>query len=261
MGETSIEWADFTFNPWIGCTKVSRGCTFCYADRDNNHYQWNPAGWGPHAPRKRTSVQNWKKPLKWNKDAEAEGVKKHVFCASLADVMDDHWSISSEWRRDLYDLVDATPNLIWMFLTKRPENLEEFTPTDWLVEFPSNVWLGISAEDQESFDKRWPVFEEAIRYLRAPVSFLSLEPLLEGIDISAALTSSYFGGDTRAVDWVIAGAESGTKPRDVELDAFRDLRDQCVKADVDFFLKQVRINEQLVKMPVLDGVVWNQRPE
>src|SRR3954467_8278642 len=94
MGEvTNIEWTDHTWNPWIGCQKVSPGCDHCYAETQNNHRKWNGGTWGPHAPRKRTSAANWKKPITWNNQADYfhrfNGRRQRVFCASLADVFDN----------------------------------------------------------------------------------------------------------------------------------------------------------------------------
>jgi protein gp37 len=125
VAETTIEWTrgpngepGFTFNPWIGCTKVSEGCTNCYAARQDTFRSWTPEGWG--GPRRRTSVANWKGPLQWNAQAEREGRRYRVFCASLADVFDNQ--VPDEWREDLFGLIAATPNLDWLVLTKRVGN-------------------------------------------------------------------------------------------------------------------------------------------
>lgn len=110
MGEnTAISWADHTFNPWIGCTKVSAGCKNCYAAAQDKFRSWTPEGWGAGKPRKLTSEANWQKPLQWNRQAEREGVRYRVFCASLADVFDSE--VSDVWRDDLFFLIDSTPDL------------------------------------------------------------------------------------------------------------------------------------------------------
>lgn len=127
MKNTSIEWADHTFNPWIGCTKVSPGCANCYAEAMDSRFHGNKH-WGKGAPRRRTSEANWKQPLRWNDEAGVEGWQRsfsvghrpRVFCASMADWLDDE--IPAEWRVDLFQLVAATENLDWLLLTKRPEN-------------------------------------------------------------------------------------------------------------------------------------------
>src|SRR5581483_1094173 len=145
---TKIEWCDHTFNPWMGCTKVSPGCANCYAETMMDH-RYGKVRWGKGKPRQRTSSANWKLPLKWNKklsyrctscgtvfpDSELEEVlgwecldcntvcspvRPRVFCASLADWLDDEVPI--EWLADLLALIYSTPNLDWLLLTKRPQN-------------------------------------------------------------------------------------------------------------------------------------------
>ena len=120
MAENSgIEWTDHTFNPWTGCTKVSPACDHCYAEawsKRSGHVEW-----GPHGERRRTKT--WGNPVKWNRKAGHEGKRFRVFCASLADVFDNHRSIQFDWRRDLYQLIDDTPNLDWLLLTKRQEHV------------------------------------------------------------------------------------------------------------------------------------------
>ena len=156
MAENSaIEWTDHSFNPWIGCTRVSPGCVHCYAETlaDKRH-GW--VAWGPKGNRKRTAPANWRKPLTWNRRAEREGVRYRVFCASLADVFDPHPSIPQEWRAELWALIQETPSLDWQLLTKRPENVMRMVPALWQVEFPPNVWIGTSVEDQERADERIP---------------------------------------------------------------------------------------------------------
>ena len=139
MAEFSkIEWTDHTFNPWIGCQHVSPGCDHCYAETQNNFRKWNGGTWGPHAPRKRTSEANWRKPLQWARDAANRGKSARVFCASLADVFDNQ--VAPAWRVDLFELIRETPQLDWLLLTKRPENIRKMLPLDWMDGYP-NVWL------------------------------------------------------------------------------------------------------------------------
>jgi protein gp37 len=156
MGEYSkIEWCDHTFNPWIGCQKVSPGCDHCYAEAMMDH-RYKKVQWGPHGERKRTSEQYWKKPIQWNAQARTfrkeNGHRPRVFCASLADVFDNQ--VASSWRNDLFALIRKCNKLNWLVLTKRPENIEKMLPSDWGDGY-SNVWLGTTAEDQTRFDFRW----------------------------------------------------------------------------------------------------------
>ncbi len=246
MGEkTRIAWCDYTFNGWIGCTKVSAGCKYCYAERENNHYHWNPAGWGPNAPRKLTSDANWKMPLKWNKAAAAAGVIRRVFCSSLADVFDPE--VSPLWKVRLFSLIDACKNLEWLLLTKRPENIKNDLPWKWIEFPPENVRLMVTAENQEMADRRIPILLDSWHGKNG----ISVEPMLSNIELPhyySALTKedeenggpifTYLGIDGKYIDWVICGGESGTNARPMHPDWARSLRDQCAIAGVPFLFKQ-----------------------
>lgn len=248
MGENSaIEWTDHTFNPWIGCTKVSPGCDRCYAET----LATNRLGvaWGPHADRRRTAESTWRQPLAWNRKAQREGRPARVFCASLADVFDNN--APSGAREALWDLIDATPYLDWLLLTKRPQNIARMLPHNYM---PPNIWLGTTVETQQEAERRIPHLLE----VPAKVRFLSCEPLLGPVDLErievprvygSALMGSLTGirrdhhgrtldvGHPR-IHWVIAGGESGPGARPSHPDWFRSLRDQCSAAGVPFFFKQ-----------------------
>jgi protein gp37 len=242
---TKIEWADSTFNCWIGCTAIAPACDFCYAEAEARRRKW--AQWGNH-PRHRTSVAYWKEPLKWQRDAGAffaeHGRKRRVFCASLADVFDNQ--VDPTWRDDLWSLIRATPDLIWMLLTKRPQNIEKMRPDYW-NEIRGHVWLGTTVEDQ---DHDLNILHLATH--DAAVRFISYEPALGPLDVSwamgnrLALASRYLergmfspGLETlHPLDWVIAGGESGPQARPSDPRWFRSLRDQCAAAGVPFLFKQ-----------------------
>lgn len=225
MAENSkIEWTDHTFNPWVGCTKVSPGCDHCYAEgwaKRSGQVQW-----GNH-PRKRTSLANWNQPRRWAKAARGSGVRPRVFCASLADVWDNQ--IPVEWRRDLFHLIWETPQLDWLLLTKRPENIAKML---WpaigeaeLWPWP-NVWLGTTAEDQKHYDRRWPVLRE----IPAAVRFISYEPAIGPVDILDA---------EQKPDWVICGGESGHGARMMQPVWARRIHEQCAVSGTAFFMKQM----------------------
>lgn len=121
MSENSkIEWTDHTFNPFLGCTKVSPGCDHCYAENLMDT-RLHKVVWGQHGKRVRTSAATWREPIRWNaRHAEffaAHGRRQRVFCASLADVFDN--AVDPAWRGDLFRLIADTPNLDWLLLTKR----------------------------------------------------------------------------------------------------------------------------------------------
>lgn len=229
-----------TFNVVIGCTKVSPACKFCYAERLDN--RWGGKNWGPNAPRQIMSDDYWKKPLMWDKEAKAAGIQRKVFCSSMADWAEDHPALVNE-RAKLFALIEATPNLIWLLLTKRPENIMRFIPDEWKRVPPKNVWYGTTVE---SPDYMWRVDElcKVPAYLR----FVSLEPLLAPVDMSPYLRSLFLGvpifsdriGARGGIHWVITGGESGAK-NDIRLSSphwFFSLRDQCKNAVVPFYFKQ-----------------------
>lgn len=245
MSENSgIVWTDHTFNPWIGCTKVSQACDFCYAEAWDKRFKGER--WGPHAPRTRTKT--WGTPVKWQKQAKAEGRRYRVFVASLADVFDNHRSIDPSWRRELWALIRSCPDLDFLLLTKRPENIEKFLPDDWGNGYP-NVWLGATVENQKAADR-----VGALTRVPAVVHFLSMEPLLGPVDLS-----EHIGG----LEWVIAGGESGKSHRVPDPDWFRSLRDQCAAEDVPFLFKQWEGDDQnaiKAKGRALDGVIHDGYP-
>lgn len=226
---SNIEWTTHTFNPWIGCQKVGPGCDNCYAEAwDARGLQKRESRWGAHADRTRTSAGNWSKPLAWNRAARAciaVGLERpRVFCASLADVFDNHPSIRPEWRADLWAMIRATPNLDWMLLTKRPGNIAGMLPPDWGQGYP-NVWLGCTVVNREEMLRDGP----KLKRVPARVRFWSVEPLLGDIgEIPCDLLP----------DLVIVGGESGPRARPMHPDHVRSLRDQCVAAGVSFFFKQ-----------------------
>jgi protein gp37 len=254
------------FNPWIGCQKVSPGCQNCYAARDNNRYQWVPE-WGKDY--RLTSEANWKKPIQWAKEAVKDGVTKRVFCASLADVFDE--KVPEHWRARLWQLIDETyriGGLEWLLLTKRPENISTRIPMN--VYHLNNIRIGITCENQEMADKRIPMLLNSW----TGKNFISVEPMLSKINFDEVLLNngdqviqwdnpSIPSGWDEYIDWIICGCESGAnmKPgRPCNIDWIRSLRDQCEAAHVPFFLKQMEVDGNLVKEPVLDGRKWLEFP-
>ena len=241
MGITTISWTataqpdgsvtpGFTYNPWIGCHRVSPACAHCYADTlATNRMGLDVWDRKTPRPRKMMSEAYWHNPLKWEKAAAATGQRAKVFCASMADVFEDHPDVL-EARHRLWHIVDATPHLDWLVLTKRPENVLGMVPFRWCNKgkWPDNVWLGTSVENQHFADIRIP----QLLQIPAKVRFLSCEPLLGPLDLSPWLP-------TRALHWVIVGGESGTGFRPMHLDHARALRDQCAVAGVPYFFKQI----------------------
>lgn len=265
--KTGILWTDSTFNPWIGCAKVSPGCDHCYAEVSTPSRTMRVV-WGPQEMRRRTSAGNWNLPRRWNA-AHAEfyaqhGRRRRVFCASLADVFDNR--ADESWRADLWALVRETPHLDWLILTKRIGNVAAMLPADWGCGY-GNVWLGISVVNQAEADRDIP----KLLRLPAAVRWLSMEPLLGpvslrtldlgddmtldsltgfhavGMVIAGGLAAVPNGllrqlpslpGAVSPVDWVVVGGESGEHARPMDPAWAADLRDQCAALGVPFFYKQ-----------------------
>lgn len=266
MAENSnIEWCDHTFNPWIGCTKVSAGCKHCYAETLMDK-RYGRVEWGVQGKRVRTSAANWKKPLAWNRKAEKEGRRYRVFCASLADVFEDKPDQREElraWRKDLFDLIESTPNLDWLLLTKRPELVNDTIVDLNIVELPENIWIGTSVENQEAADERIP----HLLKIPARVRFLSIEPLLGAVDLLGISTThwrgaeliscltgklydiwgQYVGATGERVHWVIVGGESGRNARPMHMEWVGDIVEQCKRSSIPVFVKQMGDN------PFYDG--------
>ncbi|HKR17622.1 DUF5131 family protein [Rhizorhapis sp.] len=227
MGDvTKIEWADATFNPWIGCTEVSPACDNCYA-RGMMDERYRRVTWGPGEDRVRTSKRNWAKPRKWNREAAITGMRPFVFCASLADVFDNE--VDPAWRYDLMQLIETTPNLVWLLLTKRIGNVIRMTDAmHGHRPLPCNVAIGATMANQFEYDRDRRKLAE-LKQQRGPLfTFGSFEPLL-GLILM----------DNSAPDWIIVGGESGKSARPMNLDWARSMRDQSHRLGRIFNFKQV----------------------
>jgi protein gp37 len=265
---TNIAWATSTGNPWIGCTKVSPGCKNCYAaELDANRFSKTMGGgtsskpvshWGKGAPRVRTKAF-WQNALKWQRQAAEcerflEGQDRPRIFPSLCDIWDGEVPI--EWLSDYLKLVHDTPNLDHLILTKRPELclkrlqgcLDHFRGEASMTRFiegwmmgnriPDNVWIGVSVEDQQRADERIPL----LLRIPAKVRFLSVEPLLESVNLASVHSPVFPQLKGRPaiwdLDWVIVGGESGPNRRDCGVDAICDVAKQCQAASVPCFVKQ-----------------------
>lgn len=266
---TAIEWCDATLNLWWGCTKVSEGCKHCYADAWSKRH--GRAVWGPNGTR--VEVKSWRSTLKKiSKRAKAENRRLRVFVQSMSDTFEGpetmggeksaNWAIVQQLQDEILSAVFDYPDIDFLFLTKRPENIlsvchKHDEPNGfggyigW--SFPPNFWIGTSVEDQKTADERIP----HLLKVPAAVRFLSCEPLLGPVDLKPRfwLNSGCCGApsgiecpDTvcpyktgkpcNAVDWVICGGESGPKARPMHPNWARSLRDQCQAAGIPFFFKQ-----------------------
>jgi protein gp37 len=236
--DTAIAWTDHTFNSWWGCTNVSPGCDNCYAEAFAKRVGQDV--WGKDSGRRFFGDKHWAEPLKW---------KGRVFCASMADVFEMNPVLTQE-RARLWRLIDATPHLTWQLLTKRPENVIRLAPSHWLQDWPEHVWLGTTAEDQVRANIRVP---RLLAVKGVKVRFLSCEPLLGSVTLAPWLHEG--------IGWVICGGESGPRHRLMELANARTIRDECEKASVPFFFKQIGGRTPKAGGHELDGRVHQEFPE
>lgn len=234
-------------------------------DKRYGRVRWGAPGAGPGS-RVRTSASNWQQPVRWNRAALAKGSRPFVFCSSLADVFDNQ--VPSEWRADLFDLIRKTPSLVWLLLTKRPQNIIEMSTTGnsrWLGEaFPRNAAIGTTVEDQKRADLNIPHLLHATDALKPAFNFLSCEPLLGPV---FPWTSRIFErtvellGHTNVpgIDWIITGGETdqgGHNARPTHPDWYRILRNLCAAADVSYHHKQ---NGEFSDFDHI-GMAWNDLP-
>ena len=290
---TKIEWCDFTFNPWRGCQKVAAGCVNCYAESQSKRNPKTLGVWGPDGTRVVASESMWRQPLGWNKVQHCypQIPKPRVFCASLADVFEDwqgecvcadgsahytrdgdptkmvtnrqmmgfdsdgyRYTTLDDVRARLFRLIDSTPSLDWLLLTKRPENVRRMLPIKtgrrdaikdgranieaWRRE---NVWLGTSIACQEDADRNVPELLKC-RDLCAK-TVLSIEPLIGPVDLDecwpGGMPSPGRGPYVPGVDWVIVGGESGPNARPCDISWIRSIVRQCREAEVPVFVKQI----------------------
>lgn len=235
MGKvTAISWTNHTFNPWWGCTKVSAGCDNCYAEAFDKRV--GGSHWGKGQPRREFGDKHWAEPLKWNRDAITKlGRKARVFCASMADVMDDEAPKGA--RERLWDMVNATPNLTWQLLTKRPQRYAAYLPDD----FPhGNVQLGVTVEDQSQYF-RAKIVRDAAR-LRNLQWWISYEPALGPLFMECFFCASHLAHTPDVCDipdWIIFGGESGASRRGCKREWADALLRQCRETNTAFFMKQM----------------------
>lgn len=229
MGEeTKISWAHDTFNPWWGCVEVSPACDHCYARTLSNRWKFDV--WGKDAPRRFFGDKHWNDPIRWNEKAEKAGERRRVFCASMSDIFEDRRDLDP-WREKVWDVIEKTPWLDWMLLTKRPEAISRLIRPAWKTAPRKNVWLGTTTENQRRADERIPLLFET----PASVYWISAEPLLGPIDFGKFWKSE---STPHGIDWVIVGGESGIGARRMDPAWARDVLAQCRNAGASYHFKQ-----------------------
>jgi protein gp37 len=236
--DSGIQWTTHTFNPWWGCEKVSEACKHCYAESFAKRVGEKVWG-GDDSARRFFGDKHWAEPLKWARAAEKAGKRHRVFCASMADVFEDRRDLDAA-RARLWALIEATPALDWLLLSKRwgTADIEGMAPAAWRGGWPANVWAGATVENQARAEERIP----ALIRVPARVRFLSMEPLLGPVDLEPWLTTIGAPGDAmppeKAIHLVILGGESGAHARPLSLGWMRALLAQARAAGVAGFVKQ-----------------------
>lgn len=226
MEGSIIAWTDSTFNPWMGCEKVSEGCRNCYALTLTKNRMGLDL-WGKQAPRQVTKAP-WQNVRKWDKTAASgvpgvlgAGHPHLVFTGSLMDWAEERADLI-EPRREMWRLIKASTHLHFQMLTKRPQNIAQYLPEDWGDGYP-NVWIGTTIEDNRVAHRA-----DYLREIPAVVRFVSYEPAIGPLDQL----------DLTGIDWVIYGGESGPGHRPEDKQWARDMHARCSEAGVAFFHKQ-----------------------
>lgn len=234
-----IEWTDASWNPVRGCTKITPGCARCYAETFAERFRGVPGHPYEQGFDLRLVPEKLDDPIKWRKP-------RRIFVNSMSDLF--HEGVSEEYIARVVEVMRRANWHVYQVLTKRSERLRELLngPFRDAARLP-HIWWGVSVENRIHGVPRI----DDLRQTPARVRFLSVEPLLEHLGTL----------DLTGIHWVIVGGESGRRPRALDLDWVRSLRDQCREARVPFFFKQRIENGRKLSLPLLDGVRWVDIPE
>ncbi len=233
-GKSSIEWTEASWNPVTGCSKVSTGCVHCYAERMSRRLQ----AMGHPNYRRGFDVALHPNvldiPLGWRQP-------QMIFVNSMSDLF--HEEVPIDFIREIFDVMHRARWHVFQVLTKRSQRLRKLAP---LLDWPSNVWMGVSVETTEYLRR-----VDDLRSTPARVKFLSLEPLLGSL---SAL-------ELDDIDWVIVGGESGPGARPMRKEWALKIRDQCREASVPFFFKQWGGVNRKKTGRLLQGQTWDEYPK
>jgi len=232
--KSSIEWTESTWNPVTGCTKISQGCKLCYAERMAERLQAMGQANYRNGFRLTLQPQMLELPLRWKRP-------QTIFVNSMSDLF--HKDVPLEYIQRVFDVMRQADWHRFQVLTKRPERLADLDP---FLEWPANVWMGVSVESAKHVDR-----VDDLRRTRAKLKFLSLEPLLGPLP----------GLNLKGIDWVIVGGESGPGARPIRESWILGIRDQCRKAGVAFFFKQWGGHNKKRAGRLLDGRTWDEMPQ
>lgn len=234
MAQSTIEWTEMTWNPTTGCTKISQGCKFCYAEIMSRRLQAMGVEKYKDNFEVRMHPEALEVPYTWKRS-------KVVFVNSMSDLF--HKDVPLEFIKQVFDVMNDNPQHVFQVLTKRAERLLELNNE---LKWSHNIWMGVSVEDEKVRDR--------IDYLRktdARVKFLSLEPLIGPLP----------NLNLEKIDWVIVGGESGHNPRPMNPEWVLDIQEQCERADVKFFFKQWGGRNKKKSGRLLNGKTYDEMPE
>lgn len=236
---TSIEWTDATWNPVSGCTKVSAGCDFCYAERIAERFRGVPGHPFENGFDLTLRLHKLREPLAWK-------TPKRIFVNSMSDLF--HKAIPRGFIDAVFDTMEAAPWHVFQVLTKRSSLMRNYVNQRYgsVAPTPDHIWLGVSIENRGSLTRLLH-----LKQTRPTVRFVSFEPLLEDLGTL----------ELAGIHWAIAGGESGPHARAIDRAWVRSLRDQCRQQDVAFFFKQWGGIRPKSRGNRLDGRQWLQYPQ
>ena len=236
--KSAIEWTDATWNPVTGCTKISPGCAYCYAEGITLRFKRG----GPYLPGKTTIKLHYDRldaPAKWR-------TPRRVFVNSMSDLFHDE--VPFDFVDKVFLRMAKYDQHTYQILTKRPERMLKYFQWRKNLHWPDHIWAGVSVENQYWADRRIPLLTR----IPVKVRFLSVEPLLKAIELRSYL---------KQIQWVIVGGESGTRPRPMNAEWATRIRDDCLEAGVPFFFKQWGGRRNKERGRELDGRTWEEMPE
>lgn len=234
MAQSSIEWTEMTWNPVTGCTKISAGCKFCYAEVMSRRL-------------KAMGIEKYKDGFKLRIHDDALNIpytwkkQKVVFVNSMSDLF--HEDVPLEFIQKVFKVMNENGQHTFQVLTKRAERLLEIHEQ---LNWTHNIWMGVSVEDSRVMSRI-----DLLRLTNARTKFLSCEPLIGPLHDM----------NLQNIDWVIVGGESGRKARPMDADWVLDIMDQCTAANVAFFFKQWGGTNKKKTGRMLNGQTYDEMPE
>lgn len=234
MAQSSIEWTEMTWNPTTGCTKISAGCKFCYAEHMSKRLKAMGVDKYKDGFKVRVHPEALKIPYTWKSS-------KIVFVNSMSDLF--HKDIPLSFIKQVFEVMNENPQHVFQVLTKRADRLFELHKE---FKWTHNIWMGVSVEDERVVERI-----NLLRKTKAKVKFLSLEPLIGPLKKL----------NLKKIDWVIVGGESGFRPRPMNPDWVLDIQDQCERSDVAFFFKQWGGRNKKAAGRMLNGRTYDEMPD